>query len=187
MHHLEQLVLIHCAPVLCRVKPASIISCCRYDHETIDDALVEIQKQLARHGCLLVEVCRCEHHITLFIYQRWILTAYLSAPGVSEYLAFKGYTATHDIDEVIHMLIRRYRQQKTVPHEVGVFLGYPLEDVLKFEKHNGRDYKICRYWKVYSDESQAERIFDCYDRCRAKVCELMDTGLAFEDVLKKIA
>lgn len=187
MHQLEQLILVHCAPVLCGVKPASIISCCKYEPETIDAVLDTARKQLVRHGCLLLEVCRCEHHITLFVYHRWILTAFINAPGVPQFLALRGYPVTEGVDGVVEALLTRYQVRNTVPHEVGVFLGYPLADVVKFEKFKGRNYKLCRYWKVYTGERQAERVFDCYDQCRAKVGELISDGLPFAAVLKEIA
>lgn len=187
MHQLEQLILEHCAPVLCGVKPASIISCCKYEPEAIDGILAIVRKQLVRHGCLLLEVCRCKHHITLFVYHRWILTAFINAPGVPQFLVSRGYPVADGVDGIVRTLSMRYQARNTVPHEVGVFLGYPLADVVKFEKFKGRDYKLCRYWKVYADERQAERIFDCYDQCRAKVSSLVSDGLSFEEVLKKIA
>lgn len=187
MHRIEQLILVHCAPVLCKAKPAAVISCCSYDPGTIDTVLCDVRKQLVRYGCLMLEFCRCSHHITLFLYHRWILTAFINAPGVPEFLSSRGYPVSSGVDEIIRTLVRRYRTLKTVPHEVGVFLGYPLEDVLTFEKCKGRGYKLCRYWKVYADEQYAERMFECYDRCRLRVRCLMARGLPFEAVLKKIA
>lgn len=187
MHPIEHSLLVHCAPVLCKMKPASIISCCKYDPRTIDSTMEKVRNLLAPYGCLLVEICRCEHHATIFMYHRWVLTAFLNTPGVPEFLMTKGYPVTKGIDELVAALVSRFRSLGTVPHEVGVFLGYPLDDVQDFIRNRGRNYRVCRYWKVYSNENYAEKVFGCYDRCRMKLAELMNQGLPFELVLKEIA
>lgn len=187
MHRLEKLILVHCATVLGKAKPASIISCCEYDRDSVDDALDALRRKLLRQGCVLREVCRCEHHVTLFIYHRWMLAAFLGAPGVLGFLVGKGYDVASGMDSMVDALLERYRKTMTVPHEIGVFIGYPLQDVLEFERRGGKGYKLCRYWKVYSDEKEAVKLFDWYDRCRLRVRGLIESGLSFEEILKEIA
>ncbi|MDR0758852.1 MAG: DUF3793 family protein [Treponema sp.] len=55
------------------------------------------------------------------------------------------------------------------PHEVGIFLGYPADDVLGFVEHNGQNYKLCGYWKVYGDVERAKACFRQYDECRERI------------------
>jgi hypothetical protein len=52
------------------------------------------------------------------------------------------------------------------PHEVGIFLGYPPEDVRGFVEQGGQNYKLCGYWKVYGDVEKAKKRFSQYTRCR---------------------
>ncbi len=54
------------------------------------------------------------------------------------------------------------------PHEIGMFLGYPVADIRGFIENEGRKYLMIGYWKVYSNLSQARMIFKEYDR--AKEC-----------------
>lgn len=54
---------------------------------------------------------------------------------------------------------------KGFPHEIGIFLGYPLEDVKGFIENSGRHFKICGQWKVYSDTKRAEKLFAKYAEC----------------------
>ena len=42
------------------------------------------------------------------------------------------------------------------PHEVGLFLGYPPEDVEGFIENKARSCKLTGYRKVYSDEEKAK-------------------------------
>lgn len=187
MRPIENTILIHCAPVLCKVKPAAIITCNGFDAGTVEADLATVRRELSRQGCLVVECCRCQRSVSLFIYHRWLLTAFLNVPGVPRFLAQRGYPVEAGIDDVVGMLVKRYRECGTVPHEIGLFLGYPLEDVMKFEEYKGRQYQICRYWKVYADVEQAKKVFECYDQCRSKLCGLMEKGLTFSGVLKEIA
>ena len=54
-----------------------------------------------------------------------------------------------------------------IPHEIGAFLGYPLDDVKGFIRHKGRDYTFCGCWKCYGDPQAARRRFERYHRCTA--------------------
>jgi hypothetical protein len=45
------------------------------------------------------------------------------------------------------------------PHEIGLFLGYPADDVEAFIKYEGKNYASSRYWKVYHNIEEANEIF----------------------------
>ena len=53
------------------------------------------------------------------------------------------------------------------PHEIGIFLGYPLEDVVGFIENRGWNYTCCGYWKAYGDPAAAQKCFDRYRKCTA--------------------
>ena len=55
-------------------------------------------------------------------------------------------------------------QQKDFPHEMGVLLGYPLEDVKGFINNRGRIFLYTGYWKVYSDLQQKMDLFGRLNR-----------------------
>ena len=53
---------------------------------------------------------------------------------------------------LLRMRLECYLQKEQLfPHEIGVFLGYPPEDVKAFIKQNGKGAVLCGYWKVYSN------------------------------------
>lgn len=68
------------------------------------------------------------------------------------------------------------------PHEIGVFLGYPPEDVKGFIENEGQKYLMIGYWKVYSDLARARMIFKEYDR--AKDCAVNEflTGKSIREI-----
>lgn len=48
------------------------------------------------------------------------------------------------------------------PHEVGLFLSYPPEDVKGFIAHRANDFKCAGLWKVYGNEEKARSLFAKY-------------------------
>lgn len=45
------------------------------------------------------------------------------------------------------------------PHEIGLFLGYPAEDVKGFIENKAACSKCSGCWKVYGDEQAARILF----------------------------
>ena len=62
-------------------------------------------------------------------------------------------------------LKKRLSQSEGFPHEIGLFLGYPPEDVRGFIENETRNYKFTGYWKVYGDEERSRALFDKFERC----------------------
>ncbi|ELV06470.1 hypothetical protein H263_03923 [Brachyspira hampsonii 30599] len=76
-----------------------------------------------------------------------------------------GYRSKN-IYESIGILKRRMQYSKTFPHEIGIFLGYPLIDINGFINNYGKNSLYTGYWKVYHNKKEAIEIFDNYNRCR---------------------
>ena len=62
-------------------------------------------------------------------------------------------------------LHNRLRDYACFPHEIGIFLGYPLDDVVGFIENRGQNCKCCGLWKVYCNESETRKLFDKLEKC----------------------
>ena len=62
------------------------------------------------------------------------------------------------------------------PHEIGVFLGYPLGDVVGFIANRGQNFTCCGCWKSYSDPDAARRHFAQLNKCTAIYLRLFHSG-----------
>ena len=62
------------------------------------------------------------------------------------------------------------------PHEIGVFLGYPLGDVVGFIENRGLNCKCVGCWKVYCNEHEAVKTFERYKKCTGVYRRLYDYG-----------
>ena len=88
-------------------------------------------------------------------------------------------------DDLSHLvclreLTRRLREGEEFPHEIGLFLGYPPEDVAGFMTHRGKNCKCVGCWKVYGDEYAARRRFAAYQSCTANYCRRRAGGASLE-------
>lgn len=67
-----------------------------------------------------------------------------------------------------------YWEADDFPHEIGIFLGYPLADVTGFIKNKGRNYLLCGMWKVYRQEETAATAFQYYRRMKEQAVRRLE-------------
>ena len=69
------------------------------------------------------------------------------------------------------------------PHEMGVLLGYPIEDVKGFIDNAGKNFLYSGYWKVYANVSEKVHIFNLFDNARKDIIKQIISGTAIEDII----
>ena len=179
----EEILIRHAAPVLAGVKPSALISFPRERFPSLPALARRYTKALREKGLALSVMCRCSHHFLLFVCRPALLHSRLLEPGVREFLSRFGYSC-ESFPHTMAQLRRRLREARGFPHEVGLFLGYPLRDVLAFLGEVPASCKLCGYWKVYFDEEEARRVFACYDRCRELYCAAYQSGQSLAQLLE---
>ena len=68
------------------------------------------------------------------------------------------------------------------PHEVGLFLSYPPEDVKGFIDNRACNFKCAGLWKVYGDEAAARRTFARFKKCTEIYCKLWREGSTIDQL-----
>ena len=94
-----------------------------------------------------------------------------------------GYNEFMDAEQCLLLLGKRFEHM--CPHEIGVFLGYPIEDVTSFVDSPNTKCKMVGYWKVYHDIKKAEIIFNKYDEIKYAIMVLMMRGMKPTELLEK--
>ena len=121
----------------------------------------------------------------LFLYRYEQLERHLKNREVREFLRSCGYES-FEVASVLVRLRRRYRLYagipKEFPHELGVLLGYPVGDVQGFIDNRGENSLTSRYWKVYQNPKEAEKIFDLYDRVKEQALKEIMCGRTLSHV-----
>ena len=180
---LELLLAGHCAPVLMGEKAANLVSLSRSVFPDPQTVMQYCSRVLGQSGICAEILCRCERRALLFLYRPDRLHACLAHPTARQILHETGYPRFGKLSEQIDFLRSRF-EQVACPHEIGLFLGYPPQDVLAFIRTGGAGCKLCGYWKVYGDVPRAKRIFTRYDACRAHLCRRLACGQSLHEALQ---
>jgi len=94
---------------------------------------------------------------------------------VQELLKNYGYEDFSLEKSLLH-LKKRLHGYKCFPHEIGIFLGYPLEDVKGFIDNKGKNCQSCGFWKVYCNAGEKEALFDKYRKCTRIYRQVFEAG-----------
>ena len=190
---LEQAIVRHCSPTLMGIKPACLFnvpgdfapSTATGQRASRLDAIVgRANARLAGTGVHVRVLARRSCGALVLVYRPQMLARGLSSSRVAAALNDWGYKTTGPgwLEASLTRLGHRLECRQThgpdggFPHEVGLFLGYPYDDVMAFIEHEGRDYLCCGCWKVYSHREQAEACFERYKRCTRDCEEMLGHG-----------
>lgn len=201
----ERKLVHHCAPTLANVKPANLFTCrdesvpnlggalcgtvSAEEHErNLQFALRETRERLYPHGVHIELLARRASGVLLCVYRPDAIRARLADPDVSAFLSRYGYdpASLSACIELLHRRICGTDLKSTLsascafPHEIGLFLGYPLEDVVGFIENGGENYLCTGCWKVYSRQRDAEESFCRFKESTAACEALFDSGVPIE-------
>lgn len=178
-----QKLAFHTAPTLLGIKCANLISlsCDEYD---IDAHCEYFNRKVCSKGLEMKVLCRCEKLARILIYNKKMLSERIKDKNVRIMLEKCGYDKNASTDECLEYLGSRISCCDSFPHEIGIFLGYPLEDVEGFIRNKGENFKLCGCWKVYGNAESAQRTFTSYDRCRKFLCRKLNEGADIYQALR---
>lgn len=171
---MENLLVRHCAPTLAGLKTANLFNC--RSKEMLAD-FESCKENLKRKGIDITILSEREDGALVYVYRPKRLEKDLNM--AEEVLKQFGYGGT-DADGCIKQLGKRIKESKCFPHEIGLFLGYPIEDVKGFIENKGHNFKCTGYWKVYCNECEAQKIFAKYKKCVDVYTRLYKDGRSIE-------
>ena len=67
--------------------------------------------------------------------------------------------------------------ERIFPHEMGIFLGYPLGDVKGFIVHGGKNYLYSGYWKVYENVEETRKKFQLFAAVKQSLIQAVTDGM----------
>ena len=160
----EDHIIRHCAPTLAGIKTASLFTCPCTDREELLDSVRRINRRLGPKGLRMLPLRFSDKKALIYLYRPRKLTADLTDSTAAEILECRGYN-TGSCEKCVGRLMRKLRQEEDFPHEIGLFLGYPAEDVHGFIENGPDCCKCTGCWKVYGDEEAAKKKFAQYKKC----------------------
>ena len=170
---LDRAIVDHASPTLARLKLGNLFN---YPISGVFHAeFVHFGALLAGKGVALSVLRETRDKVLVYVYRADELSKVLRDDGVRRLLRSCSY-ARFDVGGALETLKSRLNDADAFPHEIGVFLGYPLEDVLGFIENGGRNCLTCGCWKVYANECEALAAFRRYEKCKSVYQRLFASG-----------
>jgi hypothetical protein len=179
VHSIPLQLALQCAPVISGIKISNLL--------TIPaKSLRELSAVLKKTELSFRILYPGRERLVILIYRETELKEYLEREEVMAFIYKCGYE-TSDISKIFPVFVKRYMRymelKQDFPHELGLFLGYPIEDVEGFIKENGKNYLYSGYWKVYKDAELKIRLFKNYEKVQTEIVRLLYEGLDIMDII----
>lgn len=170
-----------CMPTLLGVKPSCMVTVMKKYTENLHILIQMLENEIHVFQCEYQVMYEDELSYTLFLYHPESMKQILKNEECHPLLMNYGYHFTDSvIKDTIERLMSRYAEYKTLnrefPHELGVLLGYPIDDVIAYIRNEGKNYKACGYWKVYYNVEQAEELFAFFKLVREEAMQILCSG-----------
>lgn len=172
----------HCAPTFAGLKTGNLFRISYADIEVFREELRELNGILKKKGLRAVPVRMTAEFALVYLYRPDFLKRDLGSEEATCLLKSLGYEP-QSVNRSVAFLARMMREKEAFPHEIGLFLGYPPEDVLGFMKSSREGVKCVGCWKVYGDEARARAAFWRFQRCREVFEENVQRGRKLEALI----
>lgn len=188
------------APLLVRIKPSCLInlsnSLSSFEGNSYKLWLQNKTYITETLGISARDLQYSARGVSVFFYDHEKLLCVLDQPENRVYLSRFGYANCMKLDDYLDMLRVRFHYS-TFPHEIGIFLGYPLKDVKGFIE-KGTLPLVCQgRWKVYDRpgislqlmrvHQKAEEVFSIILKNRKNPLNLKERlSTHFGKILKRI-
>ena len=171
----EEQIVRNCAPTLAAIKTGSLFSAGFSSRRRLREELEELNRSLNPRGLRALSLRWRDGRALIYIYRPRRLARDLRHPEARALLKKRGYPGL-SLEQDLEHLTRRICDLEEFPHEIGLFLSYPPEDVAGFIENKARNCKCCGCWKVYGDEVKAKETFRRFHRCTEEYCRLWNRG-----------
>ena len=180
----EQELIEHCSPTLASIKAASLFT---YTYKSLNELYLRVAYWNSKMKRNIITFDILSENVgvnkaLIYVYRRADLEKILNREDIKKFLLQQGYLADDGInvsvncENIILQLKKKFEKLNQFPHEIGIFLGYPIGDVKGFIENHGCNCKCTGYWKVYCNEEEATKTFRKYKKCRDIYMNLWISG-----------
>lgn len=178
---IETQLVLQCAPFLAGLKVSNLLAIpADMENNAMD--------MLKKAGISFFRMIKTDKKTVILLFRKKQLENYLYRKDVKEILISEGYVKLQ-IGYVLYMFSTRYQDyicgKGRFPHEIGLILGYPAEDVRGFIDNNGRNFLYTGYWKVYKDVDNKVKLFEKFKIAEELLIQLFSSGMDMECIIKE--
>lgn len=162
---IEKFLIYNASLVISGLKPSATITI-KKDKENLYDKWIKYGIDfLESIDIKYINLRECSNALIILIYSKKQLSEYLFKKDNKRFLMQLGYSNKNEINNYLSMLKKRYKEFNC-PHELGIFLGFPLNDVMDFMNCKKKKCLSCGYWLVYNNLQEAKETFSRYDKVK---------------------
>lgn len=177
---IETQLALQCAPLIMGLKVSNLFII-PAENETV------VQMVLKHSGISCFRLLRTTEKITYLLYRRKDLEQVIEHPKMRAFFQKEGYER-FTLGTILYTFQRRYESYMTAggmfPHEMGLLLGYPLDDVTGFIEQKGKNYLYAGYWKVYADMGEKIRLFQAFEAAKETLIQAVAKGIRMEELVR---
>ena len=178
----EENIIQNAAATLAGIKAASLFN---HNFASKEECYAELSylNELLNSKGIYLELLKQENNFYLiYVYRRTALEKIFENKEISSFLYNYGYRDCLSVEGYINYLKLKLKCSRSFPHEIGIFLGYPLGDVEGFIDNHGKNCKYCGIWKVYSDEISSVAFFSKVKKCHLVYSQVFKAGRSIYDM-----
>ena len=181
IRNIETQMVFQCSPVIAGLKASNLLI---IKH----DDVCYVKKIIGLTNLSYCMLFKTEQKTTILLYDKSILKTYLSQERVIRLLKDTGYENC-GLDMIIPVFKIHYETYTTggqeFPHEMGLLLGYPIEDVEGFIKNKGKNSLYTGYWKVYEALPEKIHLFSAFESARETFIQMLKNGANMVEVINQ--
>lgn len=175
----EQDIIRNCAPTLAGLKTGNTFVCSYESEDQLRACIRSANQKLCPRGVRAIPLRMQHNRALIYVFRPKALSSNLSKGEACSILSDRGY-CLNGCEGCVAQLTRRVRDGGDFPHEIGLFLVYPPEDVRGFMENKACGHKCVGCWKVYGDEDAARKRFEQYKKCTRVYRDCWERGITLE-------
>ncbi len=160
-------------PVLMGSKPAELLSFPKYEKHLLRK-IDSIEKHMGKCKRITYKFFENRNgNLKVLFYNQKSLDESLKEYRNMMFLKSLRYPKEYDFDEYLKIIINKMITGD-IPHEIGVFLGYPLKDVIGFIGHPSLKLTKINGWRVYGDPRLSDKRLNEFIEAKNKIKKLLE-------------
>ncbi len=180
INDIELQLVLQCAPVIAGIKISNLLMI------RTENVFLALDILKNSHFCYFL-LRKDIDKTAILLYHPEKLKEYLQQERVTALLRQMGYVDC-TIGQVLSVFRVRYlnymEHMEKFPHEMGVLLGYPVEDVIGFLKNEGRNFLYTGYWKVYENLAEKISLFRSYELAKEQQVQMIAQGIKMSEIIR---
>lgn len=186
MEDVELQMAIQCAPVITGIKISNLLN-------IRADSYRQAAEIVSGSDISMYTLGAAGGRVTVFLFDKAGLCDFLRREEVRAMLRRFGYEDC-SVDKVLPVFRVRYQEylrnrrsdradRGWFPHEMGLLLGYPPEDVEGFIRNQGKNSLCTGYWRVYENAEAKKCVFRSFERAEERLIRLLYGGVCMRDIM----